>query len=129
MRARIRKSTEDGDAGFTLVELLVVVVILGVLAAIAIPSFLRQQDKAWQRATLVDLHNAAEAMESYFSDNGTYLGATPALFKTSDDVTVSIKSASATAYCIDADNAKLTAATVDYFFDSAAGKPAGGACP
>ena len=133
MLARIRKAREEGDSGFTLIELLVVIII-GILAAIAIPTFLSQREKAWKKAAISDLRNAATKMEEYFDDNGTYAGATTALFKTSgndtgaSDVTLTIASANSLGYCLNADHLKLTAAAVDYHLDIAIGRPTTGAC-
>lgn len=56
--------------GFTLIELLVVVTILGVLASIAVPTYLSQREKAWRTQGVNDLKNAATAVESVASDNG-----------------------------------------------------------
>jgi type IV pilus assembly protein PilA len=75
MIARIHKSMEEKDRGFTLIELLVVIIIIGILAAIAIPVFLNQRRKGWDAAVQSDLKNAATAMETYLTEEGTYVGA------------------------------------------------------
>ena len=60
------------EAGFTLMELLVVVSIIGILAAIAIPNFVARQGKGFDARVIEDARNAASAQEAYFVDNGTY---------------------------------------------------------
>ena len=81
MFARIRKSMEQKDQGFTLIELLVVMIIIGILAAIAIPSFLGQRDKANDSRAKADVRTAQTAMETYYTDDQNYTGATNALLR------------------------------------------------
>ncbi len=66
---RLQKSLKEKDKGFTLVELLVVVVIIGVLAGIAIPLFLSQKQKSVEAGIKSDLKNAATIQETYYIDN------------------------------------------------------------
>lgn len=60
----------DDQRGFTLVELLVVILVIAILAAIAIPVFLRQREKAWTSQVQSALKNAATAIESYGTETG-----------------------------------------------------------
>lgn len=68
-----------GESGFTLVELLVVMLILGLLAAIAIPAFFNQREKAQDSDAKEAAHTAQVAIETYSTDNGgSYAAADPA---------------------------------------------------
>jgi type IV pilus assembly protein PilA len=60
------------DAGFSLIELLVVVLIIGILAAIAVPIYLGTQTSARDAAMKSDLSNAKTYMIVEYSKNGTY---------------------------------------------------------
>jgi prepilin-type N-terminal cleavage/methylation domain-containing protein len=58
--------------GFTLVEVLLVIVIIGILAVIAIPKFANTKDKAYIAQMKTDLRNLATAEEAYFYDSASY---------------------------------------------------------
>src|SRR5512134_2115003 len=61
-----------GKKGFTLIELMIVVAIIGILAAIAIPNFLKFQAKSKQSEAKTNLKAAFTAQTSYFGENNTY---------------------------------------------------------
>ncbi len=58
--------------GFTLIELMIVVAIIAILAAIAIPKFANTKDKAYITAMKSDLRNMVTAEEAFFSDSSKY---------------------------------------------------------
>ena len=72
LQGRLRKE----ESGFTLIELHIVLVIIGILLAIAVPSYLGFKDRANRTAASANIRSAVPAVEAYYADVGTYLGMT-----------------------------------------------------
>jgi type IV pilus assembly protein PilA len=71
----VRSTPEATQRGFTLVELLVVIVVIAILAAIAVPVYLQQRQKGYAAQVQAALKDAATAVESYATEtNGDYSG-------------------------------------------------------
>ena len=60
------------EQGFTLIELMIVIAIIGILAAIAIPQFSAYRKRSYNSAAQADLRNAATAQEAYYVDENSY---------------------------------------------------------
>ncbi len=68
----LRGYTRHAQTGFTLIEVLVVVVILGLLAALIVPRIMDRPDEARVVAAKSDISAIASALKLYRLDNGTY---------------------------------------------------------
>jgi type IV pilus assembly protein PilA len=97
-----------GEGGFTLIEILVVILIVGILAAVAIPAFLSQTVKADDSAAKIQVGTLETAMQAYASENSrhSFAGATlealkevePTLKDTSTAIAQEVKNVSTTGY-------------------------------
>ena len=72
-RRAVELSQRSGKKGFTLVELLIVIAIIAILAAIAIPQFSKYKQRAYVAAMMNDAHNIIAMEESYYADKNKYL--------------------------------------------------------
>ena len=95
---------------FTLIELLIVVVIIGILASIAIPKFSATREKAFISSMKSDLKNLATQQEIYHNSQFSY-GTTLAIVEasTSDGVTITINEATGSGWAATASHAGLSA--------------------
>src|SRR5580704_12020100 len=72
IRQRVRSirtmGRRDGEAGFTLIELMIVIVVIGVLATIAIPNYVRSLQASKEAVLKEDLHVLRQQIDAYTND-------------------------------------------------------------
>jgi type IV pilus assembly protein PilA len=111
--ARLTQAVREQD-GFTLMEILVVLLIIGILAAIAIPSFVSQTSRANDAAAKTQIGTLETTMKTFAMDNsGSYKGATlaklqaiePTLKDTTTTAAKEIAGASSTSFEIESEAA------------------------
>jgi type IV pilus assembly protein PilA len=126
MLHKLRQRAQS-EKGFTLIELLVVILIIGILAAIALPAFLNQREKAQDSEAKSAVRTAQTALETFYTDNQTYVGATdaalvaiePALSNAERDLALTVSGQSPTGYVVAATS--QGANTVEYTITNTGG--------
>jgi type IV pilus assembly protein PilA len=81
--ATLRTRRDGDERGFTLIELMVVVLIIAILIAIAIPTFLGARQRAQDKAAQSSLRNGLTAAKTIYTDSETYVDAIPSTTNTS----------------------------------------------
>jgi len=123
LRKPSKQANLPADAGMTLLELIVVVAVVGILAAIAIQQFQLHRARAIDASMRSDLKNAAMAMESYYGEFLEYPNTQAAIllvgYRNTSGVSLTINVTSPSTFTLTA--ARPNGSQVNFVYDSTTG--------
>lgn len=112
----------QNSRGFTLVELLVVTVLIGLLAAIALPKFVNTRQKSMLASMKSDLRNMATAQENYFTTYYTYSNNINSFdFNMTEHVSITIPEADNSGWRATATHSGAPGKTCEIYYGDASG--------